>query len=142
MGFGTYLKTDLYFSHKTFNMRREVEEELDKVKESIRLSKERIKQFALMTEPNKFCPKDNDPLWWVSNELEEILSALEEEMVDEFKLEMLLENWDDCHDENGLAIPDPNDKDGQSHSYLDGDYVNTIDTPSVQESLHEELFRK
>lgn len=130
MGFGTYLKTDLYFSHQTFNTRQEVMDALEKVRDSMRVGRERLKQFSLMTEPNKFCPKDEDPLWWVTNELDELITQYEDDAVEEFKLVLLLDNWDSCHNEEGLAIPDPNDKgETTSRSYLDGDYVRTINSP-------------
>ena len=105
MGWGTYLVTPLYFSKDTFKTKYEVEKALKETRESISIYKDRLKAFALMTEPQKFCPKDIDaPLEWLEGELSDLFEALEEVYTYEYKLLLLHDAWDRCHDKNGNAI--------------------------------------
>ena len=78
-----------------------------------------------MTEPQKFCPEENDPIIWVRNEIEDNIQLIKEETIKLYKLETLLEEWDKCHDEKGDAIV-PKDKELWNKVYMDGDFIDTV----------------
>lgn len=61
MGFGTYLISPIYFSKETYQSRYQVEKDLKNVRNSIADYKATLKSLVLITEPQKFCPKDENP---------------------------------------------------------------------------------
>lgn len=125
--------TDLYccieFNRKTYNYKSEVESDLEDINESISRCEKRLRDLALMTEPSKFAGKEEDPYYFVTNTLEDNLELLQEYIIERYKLEMLLEKWDTCHNEKGLAIDPPDDMHYDS-AFLRGDYVYSIKKPS------------
>ena len=48
-----------------------------------------------------------------------------------------LQNWDECHDKNELAIPNP-DKDAWKKAYLDGDFIKTVEYPDLNKKVEEQ----
>ena len=126
MGWGTYLVTPMYFSKETYKTKYEVEKALNEVKETISHCKARLKNFAIMTEPQKFCPEDMDPMSWIESEVEEILEALEWAYTDDYKLTMLLDRWDDCHDKNGNAIIPPKPYKLWRMNFCGGDFIKEV----------------
>ena len=152
MSYSTVLYTRIRFSHKTYNNIHEAESDLEMAKASLEMSKATISKLCIMTEPSKFCG-DDDPMFWIDREYNEALENIEEMSVEIYKLEKLIDEWDQCHDkETGLAIPimhpteDVNEY-GQiykpivtdedlkkfSHgqrSFIDGDFIKTIPEPN------------
>ena len=59
--------------------------------------------------------------------LEEAIDDLKYAIIEKYKLELLLENWDKCHNEEGLAIPPPFDYES---AFLDGDFIKTVENPN------------
>lgn len=116
----------MYFNKETYRSKHEVERALKEVKESIEVYKARLKNFAIMTEPQKFCPEGEDPLTWLEEEMEEILEALEWAYTDDYKLTMLLDNWDDCHDKNGNAIIPPKPLKLWTMCFCGGDFIKEV----------------
>lgn len=133
MGWGTYFYTWKYFSKKTFNDKSDVEEMLEEVNTGIKRVESDLRAFATMTEPSKFMKDDEeDPLWWVTNRVNELLEELEEYYCERYDLEIVLDRWEECHDkESGLAIPHPDEE--ALHSYMDGDYIATTKKPNQNE---------
>ena len=86
----------------------------------------------MMTEPSKFCPEDYDPLIWMHNEFQDSIDLIEEYLVELYKLNLLLSNWDSCHDESGLAINPPDEITWET-AFLDGDFVKTIKYPNAND---------
>lgn len=125
MGWGTYFYTWKYFSKETFNDKSDVEERLEETKQVITKIEGEIKAFVMMTEPQKFMPEEeDDPLWWLSDRIRELLEELDEFYCKRYDYEMILDRWEECHDkESGLAIPHPDEE--SLHSYMDGDYIAT-----------------
>lgn len=151
MSQATVLYTRIRYSHKTYNDIRDVEEDLERAKASLEMSKATISKLCIMTEPSKFCGEEN-PMFWVDREYNEALENIEEMSVEIYKLEKLIDEWDQSHDENGLAIPimAPTNEFDKYHgtlykpalseedlrkfsygqrSFVDGDYVKTIHEP-------------
>lgn len=105
--------TDLFccveFYKETYNTKEEVESELDEAIESIKNAKTHLRDLVFITEPKKFCDEDEDPNFYLSNNYDDWMEILEESIVKKYKLELLLENWNACHNEKGLAIHGPKD---------------------------------
>ena len=68
------------------------------------------------------------------NEYQDSIDLIEEYSIELYKLNILLSNWDACHDESGLAI-NPPDGIGWQTAFLDGDFVRTIKHPNTNDIL-------
>ena len=117
MGWATYLTTTLTFNRETYKSKYEVETAIEENKDMINYYKSKLYNLAVMTEPQKMMPKDcEEPLWWIQKEFEEYYEGLTECIVEGWKLSILLDEWDKCHDSNGKPI-----KRELSIQYVDGD---------------------
>lgn len=125
MGWATYLTTTIEYYKETYNTKFQVEEEIEICKATIGRCKKDLLSYALITEPQKFCPEESDPLIWISNEVEDNLQLLEEETIKLYKLELLLEEWDKCHNKEGKAIKSKDDK-LWDKAYLSGDFIEAV----------------
>ena len=110
MGWSTTLITSINYHKKTYNDKYTVEMDLRQTNDAIEYNKKRLAALVNMTEPKKFmCQEDIEehvsPLDWINSEYTEIMESLEELYYDKWKLELLLEDWDKCHNENNIAIP-------------------------------------
>lgn len=130
MGWCTDLFCNVSFNRETFNSKRAVENKLEETRNYLQTAKDHLRNFVMMTEPQKFCPEDYDPMSWINNECQDWLDSIEEYTIECYKLELLLENWDNCHDENGLAISPPDNIDWNT-AYMDGDFVRSTKRPNA-----------
>lgn len=129
MGWCTDLFCNISFNRKTYNSKWEVENDIDELKKSIEYNENKLHNLAVMTEPNKFFnDPDCDMLQLINNEVGTCLELLQEDYVDLYKLEMLLENWYKCHNEEGLAIYPPEEVKWDS-AFLCGDFVSSTKYP-------------
>lgn len=126
MGWGTYLVTSMYFSRDTFKNKHQVEEELKSVRNKITSYKDRLKSLAIMTEPQKFCPEDCSPLEWIEDQINDIFTELEWEYTKDYKLTMLLDAWDKCHDNDGNAIVPPKPFKVWDMDFCGGDFIKEV----------------
>lgn len=122
MGWETDLFTNISFNRDTFNSIDTVNSRLDEVDHLIKIYEEDLKTTALITEPKKFCDEDQDPLWFITNKVRVALEELEILYIDRYKLSLLADAWDECHDKDGYAIPRP-DNIKLNTSFLDGDFI-------------------
>lgn len=120
MSFGTWLTTDLYFSRETFNHRSEVESALKENTEELERAKADLTMLAFMTEPQKFCEKEESPEHYLREMLDYAIGALCEASIRDFMLTKLLDAWNDVHDKDGKAIKPP---EGETKQYIDGDFI-------------------
>lgn len=132
MAWHTDLMCDIEFNRETFNTINEVYNKIDEIESYIKTTKNTLRNLVVMTEPQKFCPEDYDPLSWASGECEESLDLLEEYAIELYKLRLLLNNWDACHTKDGLAIDFPEGIRYDS-AFLQGDFVNTVKYPNRHE---------
>lgn len=125
MSFATELFCNITFNRTTFNDKWEVKDKIEDLDRSIKSSEDRLKDLALMTEPNKLLTKEDDEgyIYVISREVKDNLELLEEYYIERYKLELLLDNWEECHTKKGLAIYPP--KNVIYKSYLCGDFVNS-----------------
>lgn len=137
MGWGTTLYTSLYFSRETFRTKYEVEDALKDAKKMRDLYKDRIKAMVYMTEPNKYYSiEEGDILEQVQNDLDIQFNELDDYNYEIYKLELLLEEWDKCHNKEGKAICPPEDMPYDT-CYLQGDFIEMVypDETEVDNSI-------
>lgn len=134
MAWSTELFCSISFNRETFNSRYEVECKIEEVEKCLQLAKDSLFNLAIMTEPQKFCPEDLDPLSWVQCEFRENMELIEDYIVELSNLKLLLDNWDNCHNEEGLAIYPPDNIEWDT-AYLCGDFVNSDKYPDANRTL-------
>ena len=126
MGWSTELFCNISFNHKTYNSLYEVESDIEEMKDILQRYKDKIKAYAVMTEPDKMIKFDDESydnlLSQVNDEVSDMLNEMEEYYSELIKLQYLKENWDNCHDEKGLAIAAPENIHWDT-AYLEGDFV-------------------
>lgn len=99
MAFGTRVNVELYFSHKTYNDKYEVEEDLKDTQENLHDIETRIAMYAASSPREglhtKDCEgEDMNPVDVLYYELKRLKEWYKEEVLKEWQLEMLLDNWD------------------------------------------------
>lgn len=136
MSWSTELFCNVSYSRETFNSKTEVENKISELDKCIETCKKNIRDMALMTEPSKFMSKDSDesPYYFVTEQVEDNLELLEEYLIDRWKLYILLDNWNNCHNEKGLAIYPP-DNIKWDTAYLHGDFVRSTKYPTNKDLI-------
>lgn len=124
MSWSTELYCNVSFNRETFNTKYEVEQALENVKADIISYEEEIKALVYMTEPQKFYNVEDNMYYELRSRTNELLELLSENYIMQYKLSLLLYNWDKCHDKDGLAIAPPDD----IKPYLWGDFIKYKDT--------------
>ena len=124
MGWETSLLTHVRFHKQTYNSLYEVENAYEEADNMVKYLQTKLKNLAIMTEPKKFCDEEDDPLAYVNIECENCLEELENSIIERYKLGLLIDSWKKCHNDEGLAIPDPEGV-GWDDSFLEGDFVKT-----------------
>lgn len=142
MGWETTLLTHIRFSHKTYDAKYQVEDDIATLDRSIKMCEQKLRDLAMMTEPDKMLKvigDDNNETSGfnayelIDDYLCDLFDILHEDIVERAKLLLLLEEWDKCHDkETGLAINEPDNIDWDS-SFLDGDFVKSVKTPNADD---------
>ena len=126
MGWSTELFCNISFNRKTYNNLYEVESDIEEMKDILQRYKDKIKAYAVMTEPDKMIKFDDESydnlLSQVNDEVSDMLEEMEEYYYELIKLEYLRDNWDNCHTKEGLAINAPEEITWET-AYLDGDFI-------------------
>ena len=135
MGWSTELFCNITFNKETYNSKYDVQQKIEDLEKMIQICKDNIRDLIMMTEPNKFCPENYDAYIWVSNEYRDNIDLLEEYNVELYKLNLLLDNWETCHNEEGLAINPPENITWKT-AFLEGDFVNSVKYPKAN-SINE-----
>lgn len=124
MGWETSLLTHIRFHKQTYNSLYEVENAYEEADKMVKYMESKLQNLAMMTEPKKFCDEEDDPMSFIQCECSNCLEELEIALIDRYKLGLLIDSWKKCHNEEGLAIPDPEGIDWED-SFLEGDFVKT-----------------
>ena len=132
MGWSTKLFCNISFNRETFNSEIEVQDKIEEIETYIQSAKDHLRDLLMMTEPGKFCPENYDPLIWMRNEFQDSIEEIEDYSVELYKLNLLLTNWDSCHNDSGLAINHP-DGINYNTAFLDGDFIRTVKYPDINE---------
>ena len=99
MAWGTYCKAELYFSRKTYTNKWEAEEDLEDVRKDMKRIEQQIAMLCAGNAKDLLNCKDceNYPMDAVdvlTTKLQELKEWYQEALINEYKLELLLENWD------------------------------------------------
>lgn len=133
MSQSTRLFTTINFAGKTYNSLNEVRVELQDIEIRINDLKSNLRVLAYMTEPNKMKPEEASVSEYLDANVNYLYTEFEELFVKRYKLEMLIEEWDKCHNNKGLGINPP---DSIKHkSFIDGDFVYTVKHPTNESLL-------
>lgn len=122
MSWATYLYSPIVFNRKTYNCIGAVKSDYHEVNQLIKGYEDDLLALGLMTEPQKFCSEDSDPMTYIQTKVRTCLEELDELYVERAKLSVLLEDWDKCHDKEGYAIKPPQSF-AYDEAYLEGDYI-------------------
>jgi hypothetical protein len=133
MSQSTRLFTTINFAGKTYNSLNDVRVELQDIETRIEDLKSNLRVLAYMTEPNKMKPEDATASEYLDANVNYLYSEFEELFVKRYKLEMLIEEWDKCHNNEGLGINPPDDV--KYKSFIDGDFVYTEKHPTKESLL-------
>lgn len=133
MSQSTRLFTTINFAGKTYNSINDVRIELQDTEIRINDLKSNLRVLAYMTEPNKMKPEDATVSEYLDANVNYLYTEFEELFVKRYKLEMLLEEWDKCHNNEGLGINPPDEV--KYRSFIDGDFVYTEKHPTNESLL-------
>lgn len=131
MAWYTDLFCNITFNRETFNNIYEVNNRIDELEACLQTAKNDIRNLVMITEPNKFCG-DDEPLCWLNKEFRNNMELIEEYSVELYKLKLLRNNWDACHNESGLAIDLP-DNISYYDAFLEGDFIKSVKHPNINE---------
>ena len=138
MGWSTELFCNISFNRKSYNSLSEVGDDIETAKKIIQLYKDKIRAYAVMTEPDKMVKFDDERydnlLMQIDGEVSDMLEEMEEYYDELFRLQYLWDNWDNCHTKEGLAINAPEEITWET-AYLDGDFVKTVKHPNSNDHL-------
>jgi hypothetical protein len=123
MSHSTELFCNISFNRETYDTLHKVEDAIADYEHTINLAIADLKNFALMTEPEKFCPEGSDVLQWIKDSIEDNINIIQDLSVDIYKLTQLRENWKHCHNKDGKAIEFPGN---WTYAYLQGDYIDSV----------------
>lgn len=132
MSQSTRLYTRITFFDKNYNSKCEVENDLENARERLARLRQRMMYFALMTEPKKFASDMETPEYYVENNVQVLMDEIQDEALGIWKLEILLDRWDECHTKDGLGKYPP---DEAKHTYIDGSFVFTDKYPTKESIL-------
>lgn len=127
MGFGTSLFCELYFNKETFERKDQVEERIEELNTYIKGMETKLMGLGMMTEPNKFFKtedEDGSIMDHVEFEVRNAIEELEDACIERYRLNMLLDNWKECHTSDGKAISPKFDCRKYS-AFLSGDFVSS-----------------
>lgn len=133
MSQSTRLFTTINFAGKTYNSINDVRIELQDTEIRINDLKSNLRVLAYMTEPNKMKPEEVSVSEYLDANVNYLYTEFEELFVKRYKLEMLIEEWDKCHNNEGLGINPPDDV--KYKSFIDGDFVYTEKHPTKESLL-------
>ena len=138
MGWSTELFCNISFNRKSYNSLSEVGDDIETAKKIIQLYKDKIRAYAVMTEPDKMVKFDDERydnlLMQIDGEVSDMLEEMEEYYDELFRLQYLCENWENCHTKDGLATNAPKEITWET-AYLDGDFVKTVKHPNSNDHL-------
>lgn len=96
MGYGTTCTADIYLSREDFANKYEVEQEIEECKIAINNVKTRLFGF-ICGNLKDLMPKsdeEEDPIYYAKQFLDGEMELLDKMTIRQFKLELLLDNWD------------------------------------------------
>lgn len=132
MGQSTRLYTKITFFDKCYNTKSEVERDLENAYGRLEKLKKELIILVMMTEPNKFAPKNQSPSEYLNSNAQVLIDEIGDLNIEIWKLEILLDRWEECHTKDGLGKYPP---EGEQHTYIDGTFVFTDKYPTKEALL-------
>lgn len=126
MSWSTYLLTQIEFPRKSYTSLTQVFDDMDEAQKQIKFAKDTLQNLAFITEPQKFCGEEDDPMMWLKRELENAMEMYEESLIELENLRTLAVAWKNIKREGDQFAPPP----FEEESYLYGDFI-----PSSENSL-------
>jgi hypothetical protein len=125
MGWGIKLNTDIYYSKVDFKSKEDVQKRIDTIEESINSIKTRLTKYVFMTEPHKFIPEEykDDVIGFLNEEVEDLLSTMEELIWEQTRLYILVESWDAAHHPETKKAMVPHNPNELNRTWMSGDYI-------------------
>ncbi len=133
MGWSTELFCNISFNKETFNDEYLVEDRINELNKMIDHCKSELRDLVMITEPQKFLDisEGSNIMLELNSMVRDNFELLEEYYIERYKLSLLLDNWKECHDENGLAIEPPEGITWKT-AFLDGDFIATNKHPNCE----------
>lgn len=131
MSQSTRLYTQMTF-FKNYNSKDEVERDLEKAREHLANLKKEQLMFIMMTEPNKFKEDEQTVEYYLKTNADYLFESIQDAAIEEWKLSILLDCWDECHTKDGLGKYPP---EAAQHTYIDGTFVFTDKYPTKEALL-------
>ena len=104
MGYEVWTTKETYICRETLRSKAELQEKIKECEETIKDCQAKIRRLAFMTEPKKFYKDEDDVMWQIDRELEEIFEEYDEARIRLTRLWQFEAAWDETHDINGKAI--------------------------------------
>ena len=129
MGYEVWTNKETYICSMTLRSKAELQEKIKECEDIIKDCQARIRRLAFMTEPKKFYKDDDDVMWQIDRDLEEIFEEYDEARIKLTRLWQFESAWNETHDVNGKAIlpVDPRVLKNMSEKvYMGGDYCEYV----------------
>lgn len=124
MSWSTYFTTTIEFPRKTYDYLGQVECDIEREQLYIKSARNTLRNLAIMTEPQKYCDEEDNPMTWVSHEVDDALEALEASVCRLHDLYLLKSGWSSIERKDGVFVAPADEK-----NYLFGDFIpNANDT--------------
>lgn len=99
------VRANVWLCGVSFKTKYEVEDYIKELEDDINRYKKQLLVLCFMTEPGKFCGKQ-DPDLYITNSYEDNMECLEENYYKLNRAQIILDNWDETHHANGGCLKD------------------------------------
>lgn len=120
---------ETYICSEALRSKSELQEKIKECEDIIKDCKARITRLAYMTEPKKFYKEEDDVMWQIDRDLEEIFEEYDEARIKLTRLWQFETSWNETHDAQDRAIlpVDPRVLKKMSDVvYMGGDYCEYV----------------
>lgn len=125
MSIETWIRKDMFIYGQPLRNKQELKRSIKECEETIKQVREKIKSYVFMTEPQKFFPNEDDIMFYLDREFEELMEEYDRAQINLTRLWEFEESWDETHDEQDRSILPVNPLD-MKKSYMGGDYAESI----------------
>lgn len=121
-----WVNKDVFICGISFNTKRQLMDAIAECDKNINDIKAKIKAYIFMTDPQKFFPSEEDLVFRLSSELDELINEYDDAIIRRTRLWEFEESWDETHDDKNRAILPVNPLELKRKVYMGGDYMNYI----------------
>ena len=110
MSIETWIRKDMFIYGQPLRNKQELKRSIKECEETIKQVREKIKSYVFMTEPQKFFPNEDDIMFYLDREFEELMEGLSNECkfnYDSSTIQLIseaisLSQEDSCEDNDSL----------------------------------------